>query len=702
MTPYRRRSRFLRASKNERRVLRGAADSAIASVEQLESRIALTVSPFEQEFIYLLNRARHNPAAYQVERGLTIDLSSIAQRQPLAVNTRLTDAAGFKSDEMAEQNYFSHTSVTGETPNQLVRRFGYDLPERVSVGGQTFLLPTVGNQIESLAGGRPSAPTALQGLIESTGHRNHLLGVTAHNQVAKEVGIGYRFRDQATYKHYWTVLITPSKVTTPLLTGVAFVDGNRNTRFEGSEGLGNVRITASGPNGSFTTNTTAAGGWAMPVPAGDYIVTASGGGFSGSSSAPVRVGSQNVAVDFISGTTTAWVNFSQPNVAVPGLPTSVVATAGNTQATLTWAAPASNGGGAITNYVIQFSSNRGGAWTTFNRAASASTSATVTGLVNGTNYIFRVAAVNSAGTSGFSNNSNSVRPVAQIAVPGSPTGVVATAGNGRVTLRWNAPASNGGSPITRYAVQLSTDNGNSWVAAVIPASSRTSASVTGLSNGSQYIFRVAAVNVAGVGAYTTSIAGVTPVVGAVTSIDLSAFANRRLQSVGFGAVGQLPEGDVTLGGVRFAIPVGGNNVWTGEAAIGGNPRTLDVPVNAVGVTRVHTLINTLWGERDRGARASITFFGSAGAVHTVELDGNNHIRDYLWNTWTNAINSNSAVNVFTAGSGQGIGSNNQVRLDMQTFTLPAPFASQTLTRVRVSDWGRSNYQRLIVSGITIR
>ena len=430
MTLRRHKLRSLRFSKNRRCASRRLAVATTTSVEQLESRIALTVSPFEQEFVYLLNRARHNPAAYQVERGLAINLSSITPRQPLAVNSQLTDAAGFKSDDMAERNYFLHTSVTGETPNQLARRFGYDLPERVSVGGQTYLLPTVGNQIESLAGGRSSPSAALQGLIESTGHRNHLLGVTAHNQVAKDVGIGYRFRDQAAYRHYWTVLITPSKVTTPFLTGVAFVDGNSNSRFEGNEGIGSVTITAAGPNGRFITTTAAAGGWAMPVPAGDYVVTASGGAFAGSSSAPVRVGSQNVAVDFVSGTTTAWVNFSQANVAVPGLPTGVVATAGNARAALTWTAPASNGGGAITNYVIQFSSNGGSSWTTFNRTASTSTAATVTGLVNGTNYVFRVAAVNTAGTGGFSVNSNSVRPAAQsgISQTTSISGSVGVAG----------------------------------------------------------------------------------------------------------------------------------------------------------------------------------------------------------------------------------------------------------------------------------
>jgi len=97
----------------------------------------------------------------------------------------------------------------------------------------------------------------------------------------------------------------------------------------------------------------------------------------------------------------------------PSAPTSVTGTAGNAQAALSWAAPASNGGVPIADYIVQFSSDSGSSWTTFADGVSAVTSATVTGLTNGTTYVFRVAAVNSAEVHGdFSAPSASVTPSA--------------------------------------------------------------------------------------------------------------------------------------------------------------------------------------------------------------------------------------------------------------------------------------------------
>ena len=88
---------------------------------------------------------------------------------------------------------------------------------------------------------------------------------------------------------------------------------------------------------------------------------------------------------------------------VPGAPTKVSATAGNASATLTWTAPSSDGGAAITGYVIKPS--RGPAV-----SVGDVTSDTVTGLTNGTAYSFTVAAVNSVGTGPSSAASNSVTP----------------------------------------------------------------------------------------------------------------------------------------------------------------------------------------------------------------------------------------------------------------------------------------------------
>ena len=100
----------------------------------------------------------------------------------------------------------------------------------------------------------------------------------------------------------------------------------------------------------------------------------------------------------------------------PAAPTSVTATAGNAQATVTWTAPSVLAQTPITDYVVQYSSNSGSTWTTFTDGTSTSAAATVTGLTNGTAYTFRVAAVNGVGTGAYSSASSAVTPAAAAAI----------------------------------------------------------------------------------------------------------------------------------------------------------------------------------------------------------------------------------------------------------------------------------------------
>jgi uncharacterized repeat protein (TIGR02543 family) len=93
----------------------------------------------------------------------------------------------------------------------------------------------------------------------------------------------------------------------------------------------------------------------------------------------------------------------------PNAPVISSATAGNAQVTVVWSTPASNGS-TITDYLIKYSLSADGTYTTFADGVSTATSATVTGLTNGTAYYFEVAAKNSVGTGSYSAASADATP----------------------------------------------------------------------------------------------------------------------------------------------------------------------------------------------------------------------------------------------------------------------------------------------------
>ena len=140
-------------------------------------------------------------------------------------------------------------------------------------------------------------------------------------------------------------------------------------------------------------------------------------------------------------------------VTVPGAPAGLTATRGNGQVTLLWAAPASTGSSPVTGYDIYTGTTpglNGGA----PLARVTGTVVTVTGLVNGTTYYFRVAAVNRVGE-GPAAETKAV----PVTVPTAPAGLTATPGNAQVTLSWAAPASTGGLPVSGYLIYKGTSPG---------------------------------------------------------------------------------------------------------------------------------------------------------------------------------------------------------------------------------------------------
>jgi uncharacterized protein (TIGR02145 family) len=144
-----------------------------------------------------------------------------------------------------------------------------------------------------------------------------------------------------------------------------------------------------------------------------YTVTSSSGGFTGTGSgSPITVsGLTNgnaytftvVATNIVGNSLASSASNSVTPSTVPGAPTIGTATEGDAQASVTFTAPVSNGGSAITGYIVTSSP---GNFT----GTGTSSPITVTGLANGTAYTFTVMASNANGNSLASSASNSVRP----------------------------------------------------------------------------------------------------------------------------------------------------------------------------------------------------------------------------------------------------------------------------------------------------
>ncbi len=211
-----------------------------------------------------------------------------------------------------------------------------------------------------------------------------------------------------------------------------------------------------------------------------------------------------------------WFQTTQTSAtpAVPGAPLDVIAVETGTSAIVSWS-PAQVAQ-QVTSYTVQnnFASN-GVTLPDVVVAPNAGaiyppTSVTIPGLVAGVVYQFQVLATNSQGSSALSAPSNTI-PVG-ITLPGTPSGVTATAGDAQAAVSWTLPQIVNG--ITSYTVTARINGTSSGITATVPApaagSSSASAVVSGLTNGAAYTFTVHATNAAGNGFESTPSLPVTP------------------------------------------------------------------------------------------------------------------------------------------------------------------------------------------------
>lgn len=109
---------------------------------------------------------------------------SFAPAAALSWNTKLTAASYGHSRDMADNNYFSHTSLDGRT-----------LGDRVTAAGYGW--SALG---ENIAGGQNTVQQVVDGWMASEGHCANIM-----NANFTEIGVACAYNASSTYKYYWTM-----------------------------------------------------------------------------------------------------------------------------------------------------------------------------------------------------------------------------------------------------------------------------------------------------------------------------------------------------------------------------------------------------------------------------------------------------------------------------------------------------------------
>ena len=270
-----------------------------------------------------------------------------------------------------------------------------------------------------------------------------------------------------------------------------------------------ITFSGAGNNGSTITS------YIIKVsPTGDTFTVSSSpaviSGLTNGGSYTFTVAAVNAIGESVFSTTSA----SAVPASAPAAPTSLAVLSGDTSTVVSWSPPSDDGGNPITSYLVTASN---GATCT---AIAPATSCKITGLTNGTSYTFTAQAINSIGTGSASATSPASVPAG---LPTPPTSLSATIGDGQATIAFSGAGTNGSS-ITTYTVIAKPGGATS-------SSSASPITVLGLTNGTQYTFRVIATNGVGDSESSTATATATPARAPDAPTSVSASGGNRSAQV---------------------------------------------------------------------------------------------------------------------------------------------------------------------------
>ena len=252
-----------------------------------------------------------------------------------------------------------------------------------------------------------------------------------------------------------------------------------------------------------------------------------------------------------SGTTTA---------APPGPPQNLRARAtGPNSIVLAWDPPETDGGARVTGYSVRMLGPNDNSWIIIRPNTGTTTTFTHTGLDPVSRYQYQVAAVNRVGAGAWSLTAAAIT---HADFAGAPTGLAARAvGTARIDLAWNAPRYTGGVSIFGYRIEASDDGGATWnIIRRNTSSTTTTFSDVNLRPATTRHYRVAAINLAGLGPFSITARATTDATLPGVPRRLNAEAAGTSQ-IALSWQAPSDDGGARITGYRIGVSADGGRSW---------------------------------------------------------------------------------------------------------------------------------------------